>query len=55
MRPLPFRARFIPRTKAIQKIFEDEAIEARKRLSKYDGDTKVLMENYFNSKVNYHT
>ena len=47
MRPRPFRARFIPRNEAIRKAFEREAEEAKSRLSKWDGETKVDVRDYF--------
>ncbi|KIY00149.1 uncharacterized protein Z520_03834 [Fonsecaea multimorphosa CBS 102226] len=45
MRPEPFKARFIPRSKAIEDIIRSEAVRARKELCAYDGETKLTMEN----------
>jgi hypothetical protein len=47
MRPTPFRARFIPRSKAVLKTMEKEAQEAAKRLSEYDGETKIKLQDFF--------
>ncbi|KAL6241453.1 hypothetical protein RBB50_011717 [Rhinocladiella similis] len=45
MRPEPFRARFIPRTKGIEQIIRTEATRARKELTAFDGETRLTMEN----------
>jgi hypothetical protein len=45
MRPEPFKARFIPRTKGIEQILRQEAARARDELRAYDGETKLTMEN----------
>ncbi|EXJ63763.1 hypothetical protein A1O7_00098 [Cladophialophora yegresii CBS 114405] len=45
MRPEPFKARFIPRTKGIEQILRQEAARARKELCAYDGETRLTMEN----------
>ncbi|KAH0832539.1 cytochrome P450 monooxygenase [Fonsecaea pedrosoi] len=44
-RPLPFKARFIPRSEKIAKIIKDDAAAATEFLKKYDGETKVTKEN----------
>ena len=45
MRPEPFKARFIPRTKRIEDILRQEASRAREELRAYDGETKLRLEN----------
>ncbi|OQU96502.1 hypothetical protein CLAIMM_02577 [Cladophialophora immunda] len=45
MRPEPFKARFIPRSKGIESIIRSEATRARKELCAYDGETRLTMEN----------
>ncbi|KIW96445.1 uncharacterized protein Z519_03514 [Cladophialophora bantiana CBS 173.52] len=45
MRPEPFKARFIPRSKEIENIIRQEAARARKELCAYDGETRLTMEN----------
>ena len=45
MRPEPFKARFIPRSKEIAQIIPDEASRARKELCVFDGETRLTMEN----------
>ncbi|OAG34303.1 hypothetical protein AYO21_11550 [Fonsecaea monophora] len=45
MRPEPFKARFIPRSKAIEGIIRAEAARARKELSAYDGETHLRLEH----------
>lgn len=47
MRPEPFRARFIPRNETIKKIFEREATEAELRLSRWNGETKIRVQDFF--------
>jgi len=47
MRPQPFRARFIPRSQKIKEVFEKEAMEAEARLSRWDGETKIKVEDFF--------
>lgn len=49
MRPQPFRARFIPRNEQIRKTMEREATEARERLRKWDGETKLNVKDFFSS------
>jgi cytochrome P450 len=44
IRPLPFKARFAPRSDAIRDLIHEEAARARESLRPYDGDTKVTME-----------
>lgn len=44
MRPLPFKARFTPRSPCIEHLIQAEAAEARDRLHKFDGDTKLTIE-----------
>ncbi|KAH7057425.1 cytochrome P450 [Macrophomina phaseolina] len=45
MRPLPFKARFTPRSEKIRELLEKEAAEAKERLSVYDGETKLTVES----------
>lgn len=45
IRPLPFKARFTPRSSKIEKLIRSEAREAAQRLSIYDGDTKLTLES----------
>jgi hypothetical protein len=47
MRPQPFRARFIPSNETIKKVVEKEAMEAEARLSRWEGETKVKVEDFF--------
>jgi hypothetical protein len=47
MRPQPFRARFIPRNETIKKVLETEAMEAEARLSHWQGETKIKVDDYF--------
>ena len=47
MRPMPFQARFIPRTEGISRLLEKEAEEAGNRLKVYDGETKVKLQDFF--------
>ena len=47
MRPMPFQARFIPRTEGISRLMEKEAEEAGNRLKVYDGETKVKAQDFF--------
>lgn len=42
MRPLPFKARFIPRTDEIRREIEDGAKIAREELRRYDGETSIV-------------
>lgn len=44
-RPIPFKARFLPRSEIIRQIILEQAAAARKALSIYDGETKVRMED----------
>jgi cytochrome P450 len=44
IRPLPFKARFIPRTDTIKDLIIEEAAAARNALRVYDGDSKVTLE-----------
>jgi hypothetical protein len=41
MRPLPFKARFVPRSDKIAEMVRAEAKTARVELEKYDGETAV--------------
>lgn len=43
MRPMPFPARFTPRSEKIKNIISEEAAIAREALRCYDGDTKLTM------------
>ncbi|KAL1873218.1 hypothetical protein Daus18300_004038 [Diaporthe australafricana] len=45
MRPLPFKARFMPRSSKIEELIRSEAREAAERLSQYDGETKLTLES----------
>lgn len=45
IRPLPFKARFTPRSSKIEELIRSEAREAGERLSKFDGDTKLTLES----------
>lgn len=49
MRPMPFRARFIPRSKQIKATYEKAEREAIERLKVYDGET--MMDFFANDKV----
>ena len=42
--PLPFKARFLPRTESIRRILNEEATSARDRLRIWDGKSDVTME-----------
>ena len=53
MRPQPFRARFVPRNPQIKSVFEWEAAAAVSRLSKYDGETRVPLQDFFARKTVY--
>ena len=44
MRPLPFKARFIPRSKEQESLILNEAAKARDFLQQYDGESAVKME-----------
>lgn len=41
MRPLPFKARFVPRSEKIKQIIQMDARMAREDLRRYDGHTAV--------------
>jgi hypothetical protein len=43
IRPLPFKARFSPRSEGIRRLIYDEADRARDALRMYDGETRVTM------------
>ncbi|KAH8772504.1 cytochrome P450 [Diaporthe sp. PMI_573] len=45
IRPLPFKARFTPRSSKIEELIRSEAREAAQRLSIFDGDTKLTLES----------
>ena len=45
MRPEPFRTRFIPRSEKIHRLLMEEAVVARDALRKYDGETRLTMED----------
>jgi cytochrome P450 len=45
MRPEPFKARFIPRSRDIERILRAEAARAREELRPYDGESKLTMES----------
>lgn len=44
-RPLPFKVRFIPRSTGVLIIIQKDAESATILLRKYDGESKVTMEN----------
>jgi hypothetical protein len=44
--PLPFAARFIPRSEKIRSLIEDEASLARERLRAWDGKSSVSLEQF---------
>ena len=46
-RPKPFKARFIPRGEKTRFILEEEALAARGNLRKFDGETKLRLEQFF--------
>ncbi|KAF2461513.1 cytochrome P450 [Lineolata rhizophorae] len=43
MRPVPFPARYTPRSKKIESIVRSEAAQAREQLSVFDGETKLTI------------
>ncbi|KAH7389013.1 cytochrome P450 [Cadophora sp. MPI-SDFR-AT-0126] len=45
-RPQPFKARFEPRSESIRKLVFEEADAANERLRKWDGETKVTVEQF---------
>jgi hypothetical protein len=49
MRPQPFQARFIPRNERVLKALERESLEAKDRLRRWDGETKVNIKDFFPS------
>ena len=50
MRPQPFRARFLPRNERVLRALEREAAEAKDRLKRWDGETKVNIKDFFPAK-----
>lgn len=44
-RPLPFKAKFTPRSTVIESMIQTEAEDAKQRLSKYDWDTNLTAES----------
>jgi hypothetical protein len=42
-RPLPFRARFIPRSEKIVELLERERDDAEQFLAAYNGETKLTL------------
>ncbi|KAJ4347373.1 uncharacterized protein N0V89_011314 [Didymosphaeria variabile] len=48
-RPEAFKARFIPRSESTKKIILAEAAQAHEELRKYDGETRVRMEDAINN------
>ncbi|PVH70571.1 cytochrome P450 [Cadophora sp. DSE1049] len=44
--PLPFKARFIPRSEKIRNLIEEEAVMARERLTAWDGKSNVTVEQF---------
>jgi hypothetical protein len=49
MRPQAFRARFIPRNERVLKALEREAQQAKDRLRRWEGETKVNIKDFFPS------
>lgn len=47
-RPLPFKAKFTPRSAVIESLIQTEAEDAKHRLSQYDWDTKLTAESVAN-------
>ncbi|KIX01994.1 uncharacterized protein Z518_07933 [Rhinocladiella mackenziei CBS 650.93] len=45
MRPEPFKARFLPRSREIEQIIREEATRARKELTVFDGETRLTLDN----------
>jgi hypothetical protein len=45
-RPQPFPASFTPRSEKIKELLVNDASAARERLRKYDGETKVTVEQF---------
>ncbi|KAG4441663.1 hypothetical protein IFR05_002870 [Cadophora sp. M221] len=50
-RPQPFKARFEPRSVGIRKIIMEEADAATERLRKWEGETKVTVEQFLTDGV----
>ena len=50
MRPQPIRAGFTPRNERVLKALECDAQEAKERLKKWDGETKVNIKDFFPAK-----
>jgi hypothetical protein len=44
--PLPFKARFIPRTEKIEGFIYQEAKEGRGRLKEWDGQSEITVEQF---------
>lgn len=44
--PLPFKARFVPRSEKIERIIMSEAEAARERLRHWDGVSNVTLEQF---------
>jgi hypothetical protein len=44
--PLPFRARFVPRSEKIERIIKDEAESARDGLRARDGMSNVSLDQF---------
>lgn len=51
MRSLPFKDRLTPRSDSITKLIRLEAEDARGRLRKYDGETKLTVESVLASET----
>lgn len=44
--PLPFKARFLPRSEKIKGLINEEAVLARDRLKAWDGVSNVTVEQF---------
>ena len=44
--PHPFKARFIPRTKKVEELIHQEAVEGREKLREWDSQSKVTIEQF---------
>ena len=44
--PLPFKARFIPRSEKVEASIYQEANEGRERLKKWDSQSEIAVEQF---------
>lgn len=51
MRPHEFEARFEPRSSEIAAVIQKNADEARERLARWDGQTKVRVDQFVDPKI----